>query len=84
MKCRMGGSAGGVICEKHADNINLITTLKGNPEPTCDKGDQCPTSNSTCSYIITSSPSQQSDTSIKSNGTPHIRAIHAKQIYLIG
>lgn len=83
-KCRKGGSAWEVICEKHADNIDLITTLKGNLEPTCDKTDQCPTSNYTSGYIITNPPSQQSDTSIKSYSAPHIRAIHAKQIYHIG
>lgn len=56
MKCRMGGSAGGVICEEHGDNMNLITTLKGNPEPACDNADQCPTRDSTGSYIITAQP----------------------------
>lgn len=81
LKCRMGGSAGGVICEEHGDNMNLITTLKGNPEPACDNVDQCPTRDSTGSYIITSSASH---TSIKSNSPPHIRAIHAKQIYHVG
>lgn len=36
----MGGSAWGVIC----DDIGLITTLKGNLEPTRDQADQCPAS----------------------------------------
>ena len=59
----------GVICEKHVDNIDLITTLKGTAELTCDKADSCSTSNYTSGYIITSPPSQQSDTSIKSSST---------------